>query len=497
MQVIHGFRADDQAWHQNLHTGTNNMPRKKIPKNLKTLFSPTSVAVIGASENPDKLGYHVMKSLTNGGYDGEIIPVNPGSKRIFDLDAVPSIMEFPGDIDLSIIVLPAKLVPAIFEECDKKRVKGIVLITAGFKEIDDPAGGEEQGILAQMANRSGIPVIGPNTFGMINIHKNLNASFTPEFSLVEKGGVSLVSQSGGISHLLAFLAMREGVRFSKIVGLGNRLNVDFADMLPYLNEDPDTQVIMLYIEGLDDPRPLMEAAEAIRGKKPILAYKTGSSRTGNQSSLSHTGSMAGKQEVYEGALRQAGVFCADSTQTLLDLAHALCVCPLPEAPRVAVLTGQAGPGMAASDICELEGLEITPFQPQTQTTINALLPPLALRTNPVDMGPAWYNSDAIQGIVRAVMEDRNVDGILLLMMFASANREAVPSLSRLFLEWNQKKPVITCLISPPGIWDDQVRSLEKAGAIVNLPSPERAAKAMASLWQYRNIRGKGDGNTVR
>jgi acyl-CoA synthetase (NDP forming) len=207
--------------------------------------------------------------------------------------------------------------------------------------------------------------------------------------------------------------------------------------------------------------------------------------------------MAGKQEVYEGALRQAGVFCADSTQTLLDLAHALCVCPLPEAPRVAVLTGQAGPGMAASDICELEGLEITPFQPQTQTTINALLPPLALRTNPVDMGPAWYNSDAIQGIVRAVMEDRNVDGILLLMMFASANREAVPSLSSLFLEWNQKKPVITCLISPPGIWDDQVRSLEKAGAIVNLPSPERAAKVMASLWQYRNIRGKGDGNTVR
>ena len=365
------------------------MTRKRIHENLRKLFNPTSVAVIGASENPDKLGYHVMKSLTKGGFDGKIIPVNPGSKRVFGFDAFPSIMGFPGAIDLSIIVLPAKLVPSIFEECDKKGVKGIVLITAGFKEIDDPSGGEQQSVLAHMANHSGIPVIGPNTFGLINLHKNLNASFTPEFSLSEKGGVTLVSQSGGISHLLSFMAMREGLGFSKIVGLGNRLNVDFADMVPYLMEDPDTRVIMLYLEGLDDPRRLMESVKAYRNEKPILAYKTGSSRTGNQSSLAHTGSMAGKQDIYKGALRQSGIFCADSTQTLLDLAHALSICGLPEGPRIAVLTGQAGPGMAASDVCESEGLKIIPFQSQTQRTINELLPPLALRTNPVDMGPAW------------------------------------------------------------------------------------------------------------
>lgn len=488
-----GSGAEDQAWGRNLRPGNRYMGRKNIDNDLKPLFSPSTVAVIGASGNPSKLGYHVMKSLTAGGYGGKIIPVNPGSKRIFDLDSVPSIMEFQGEIDVGIIVLPAKLVPAIFEECEKKQVRGIVLITAGFKEIDDPAGREQQELLARMANRAGIPVIGPNTFGMINIHRNLNASFTPEFSLLEKGGVSLISQSGGISHLLAFMAMKARIGFSKIIGLGNRLNVDFADMLHFLSEDADTRVIMLYVEGLDDPTPLMKAAETLRGKKPIVAYKTGSSRTGNQSSLSHTGSMAGRQEIYEGALRQAGVFCADSSQTLLDLAHALCVCPLPNAPRVAVLTGQAGPGMAASDICELEGLEIPPFRPQTQTTINALLPPLALRTNPVDMGPAWYDSKAIQGIVKAVMDDPNVDGILLLMMFASANKEAVPRLSNLLLEWNQKKPVVTCLVSPPGVWDDHLRRLEIAGAIVNLPSPERAAKAMASLWQYKDLQSQGNG----
>ncbi|MBK5101923.1 MAG: CoA-binding protein [Desulfobacteraceae bacterium] len=464
------------------------MQRKDIYHNLNFLFNPDTVAVIGASENPGKLGYHVMKSLTQGGFKGHIVPVNPGSKEIMGIPASPSISAFQGPIDLAVIVLPAKLVPQIFEECDQKGVKAIVLITAGFKEIDDPAGGKQQAMLAEMACRAGIPVIGPNTFGIVNLHSDLNASFTPEFSQLEKGGVTLVSQSGGISHLLGFTAMRENVMISKIVGLGNRLNVDFAEILPYLMDDPDTKVIVLYLEGIDEPKRLMEAAEKNRGKKPVVAYKTGSAAQGNQASWSHTGSMAGTQEVYEGALRQSGILCVNSTEELLDLAHALSVCPLPQGPRIAILSAQAGPGMAACDVCEAEGLEVVSFTAETQAAINELLPPLALRTNPVDMGPAWYDSSAICGIVRAVMEDENVDGIMILMMFASANREALPGLSELLVKSKQEKPIITCLVSPPGIWDGQVLDLEKAGNIVNLPTPERAAKAMAYLWQCRNYR---------
>jgi acetyl-CoA synthetase (ADP-forming) len=459
----------------------------RILNNLNALFNPETVAVIGASENPGKLGYHVMKSLTNGGFEGRIVPVNPASREIMGIPSSPSIDKFSGPIDLAIVVVPAGLVPQIFEECERSAVKGIVLITAGFKEIDDPSGAQKQTALAQIARRSGIPVIGPNTFGMINLHRNLNASFTPEFSLAQKGGITFVSQSGGISHLLAFMAMRQQVGLSKIVGLGNRLNVDFAEILPYLIGDPETHVIALYLEGVDRPRNLMEAARANRGKKPIVAYKTGSSETGDKASFSHTGSMAGNQEVYEGALRQAGILCVDSIQSLLDLAQALTVCPLPEGPRIAVLTGQAGPGMAACDVCEAEGLRIPQFGHETQGIINELLPPLAIRTNPVDMGPAWYDSSAIGGIIKAVMEDGNTDGIMLLMMFASANREAVARVSDLLVEWNQRKPVITCLVSPPGIWDGQVGALEKAGAIFNLPTPERAAKVMAGLYRYGNL----------
>jgi acyl-CoA synthetase (NDP forming) len=461
-----------------------------IHENLKILFNPSTVAVIGASQKPDKLGFHVMKSLTQGNFKGRIVPVNPGAEEIMDIPAYASITLFPDVIDAAIIVLPARLVPGIFEECAQKGIKGVVLITAGFKEIDDPAGAQLQSRVAEMAREAGIAVIGPNTFGMVNLQKDLNASFTPEFSLAKKGSVALVSQSGGISHLLAFMAMRQHVGFSKIIGLGNRLNIDFAEILPFLMDDEDTDVIALYVEGLDDPRRLMDAARALLGRKPVLAYKTGGAESGDRASRSHTGSMAGSQEVYEGALRQAGVLCVDHAEDLLDTAHSLSLCSLPRGPRIAVLTGQAGPGMATCDMCEAMGLRVAAFRPETQAVIDELLPPLALRTNPVDMGPAWYDTSAIKGIVGAVMEDENIDGIILLMMFASANREAVSGISDLLVAWNQKKPVVTCLIAPPGVWDEQVLRLEKAGAIVNLPTPERAGKVMSRLWEY-SVRAKG------
>jgi Acyl-CoA synthetase (NDP forming) len=202
------------------------MVDKKL-ENMKRLFRPDSVAVIGASEKFDKLGFHVMKSLKNCGFNGKIIPINPSVTEIMGIKAYPSITEYDGTIDLAIIAVPAKFVSQIFDECHKNNVGGIVLITAGFKEIDDPKGGKEQELLREKADSYGIPVIGPNTFGMINLSYNLNASFTPEFSLTKKGDITLVSQSGGMSHLISFISQRHEIGFSKIIGIGNRLNVDF------------------------------------------------------------------------------------------------------------------------------------------------------------------------------------------------------------------------------------------------------------------------------
>ncbi|MGD8385729.1 MAG: CoA-binding protein [Desulfobacteraceae bacterium] len=455
---------------------------------LNPLFHPKTVAVVGASENPAKLGWHVMTSLTRGGFAGRIVPVNPGAEQVLGCRAVANLEEVEGRVDLVVIVVPAGLVSEVFNACIRKGVGGIVLITAGFKEIDDPEGDRVQAALAEQIAAAGIPVVGPNTFGLVDRHWGLNASFTPEFSLCERGGVALVSQSGGISHLSAFVAMREGLGMSKIVGLGNRLNAGFADMVNYLMDDPDTRAIALYIEGLERPRSLLEATLAHRGKKPIVAYKTGSSSSGNRASVSHTGSMAGRHEIYRGFFRQAGILRVSDTEELLDAARALAGAPLPQGGRVAILTGQAGPGMAACDVCEAQGLEVPPFRPATQEVVERLLPPLALRSNPVDMGPAWYDSEAIAEMMRAVLEDEGIDGVLLLMMFASANRAAVSGLTPFLETWGQKKPVISCLLAPSGIWDDEIHALERSGSLVNFPTPERAARALAALHRAAGLK---------
>jgi len=453
---------------------------------MEAIFSPGSVAVIGASDNPGKLGSHVMKSLIQGGYPGRIYPINPGRNEILGIKAYPSILQVPEAVDLSIIVLPAELVPNIIKECKEKDVKGIVLITAGFKEIEDKKGEILQKEITELANQFGIKVIGPNTFGIINLHLPVNASFTPEFSQVGKGSISFVSQSGGMSHLMGFLSMKSEIGLSKIIGLGNRCNVDFADMVEYLNEDPETKVIAMYLEGIDHPRRLMEVAEGGR-VKPIVAYKVGRAHTSDKASQFHTGSLAGKHEIYEAAFRQAGILTVGSSEELLDVAKALTMCPLPESSNVAVLSGQAGPGMAACDICETEGLSLPPFSPGIQKRIEDLLPPLAIRTNPVDMGPAWYDSEAIKGIVQSVLEDKGIDAIILCIMFASANRASVGILSDLLLKKRWDKPVICCLSAPAGIWDGEIKLLEESG-IPNYPTPERAAKVLVNLFRFKKMR---------
>ena len=460
---------------------------------IDAMFNARSVAVVGATDNEGKLGFHVMKSLIQGRYSGSIFPINPGKREILGLRSYSSLIHVPSMVDLCVISLPSRLVPEIIRNCAEKDVKGIVLITAGFREIEDESGGRLQDEIMYIADEAGIPVIGPNTFGIVNLHARLNASFTPEFSDIRKGGISLLSQSGGMSHLMGFLSMRDDFGFSKIVGLGNRCNIDFADMIPYLMRDSYTRVIALYVEGVNNPRRLFEVAKGFRDKKPIIAYKVGLSAVSDLASKSHTGSLAGRHEIYEGSFKQAGILTVESTLELLDTAKVLSSSPLPEGCTVAVLSGQAGPAMAACDICEKEGLRIIPFSEETQKRIDNLLPPMAIRTNPVDMGPAWYDSQAIRGIVESVLRDTAIDAILLCIMFASANEGSIRALSGLLTQWGRKKPIVCCFSSPPGIWEEEIASLVEKGGITNYATPEEAAKSLSALWKYKRIRENAQG----
>ncbi len=455
-----------------------------MDQSLTRLFSPDSVAVIGASNSFDKLGYHVMKSLV-GNYRGRIFPINPRGEGIWSLDSYPCLEAVPGDVHLAVIAVPAGLVPETLHACGRKGVEGVVLITAGFREIEDPGGSVLEDEIREIAGQYGLPIIGPNTFGFVNLSSSVNASFTSEFSRIEKGGVALVSQSGGICHLCGFLAIEQRVAMSKLMSLGNRCNVDFPELLTYLvEEDSSTKVIALYIEGLDEPRKLLDAAKSLRGRKPIIAYKAGKSEKGDSASRFHTGSLAGNHAIWKGALRQAGILEVATAEELLDTAKTIDSCPLPAGGRVAVLSGQAGPGMIASDALEPHGLRLSHFSEITQQRINDLLPPIAIRTNPVDMGPAWYNPGNIIEILKAVLDDDETDGVIFLAMYASANLRLAEGVVEYMKAVDPfRKPVIACFTAPPGIWDEPIKALDRKKGVAILPTPERAVNAMANLWK--------------
>jgi acyl-CoA synthetase (NDP forming) len=451
---------------------------------LGRLFSPGSVAVIGASNSFDKLGYHVMKSLV-GNYRGEIFPINPKGGKIWGLTSYPSLEAISGDVHLAVIAVPASAVPGTLHACGRKGVSGAVLITAGFREIEDPGGTVLEEELRRIAGQYDLPIIGPNTFGFVNLSSTVNVSFTSEFSRIENGGVALISQSGGICHLCGFLAIEQRVAMSKLMSLGNRCNVDFPELLMHLVEKDDpTRVIALYIEGLDEPRKLLEAAKSLRGKKPIIALKAGKSEKGDSASRFHTGSLAGNHAIWKGALRQAGILEVATAEELLDTAKTVDACPLPGGTRVAVLSGQAGPGMIASDALEPHGLRLSRFSEATQERINDLLPPIAIRTNPVDMGPSWYDPKNIIEILKTVLDDENTDGVIFLAMYASANLKLAEGVVEYMKAVDPfRKPVVACFTAPPGIWDEPIAALDRKKGMAILSTPERAAQAMANMWK--------------
>ncbi len=456
-----------------------------MDEKLKRLFSPGSVAVIGASDSFDKLGYHVMKSLVKGNYRGAIYPVNPKAEKLWGIRTYPSLKDIPGEVDLAVIVVPASAVPERLHECGEKMVKGVVLITAGYKEIEDSQGEELEREIKGIAKQYEIPIIGPNTFGFANITDGVNASFTYEFSLIKKGGVTLISQSGGFCHLCGFLAMEERMGMAKLMSLGNRVNVDFPETLRhFVEEDDATKVIALYIEGLDEPRGLLETARSIGGRKPIIAYKAGRSEKGDSASRFHTGSLAGKYEIWKGALRQARILEVTSAEELIDTAKVLDMCAPMQGNRIAVLSGQAGPGMIAADAAEDAGLRLTGFTAGTQEKINNLLPPVAIRTNPVDMGPAWYSPKAMLDILKVTLEDEGIDGVVFIAMFASANLEVTRTMEELMKDIEPfKKPVVACFTAPAGIWDEEIKKMDGEKGVAIIHTPERAAWAMGNLWK--------------
>jgi acyl-CoA synthetase (NDP forming) len=456
---------------------------------FQALFDPRSVAVIGASGNPLKMGHQCLLSLRDSVFPGPVYPIHPQEKEILGRPVYPNLDRVPGEVDLAILAVPASEAISAVQSCLKRGVRGAVVITAGFREIDSPEGGRLQEEMAAVANRGGMKIIGPNTFGMVNVHAGLNASFTPVFSRLKPGPITVVSQSGGVSHLIAYQAMDEGVGLAKVVGLGNRCNVDFADLLPFLGGDPRTGCIILFIEGLDQPRALLDALKKVVLRKPVAAMKAGKYAVSVQAARSHTGSLAGRYELYEAALSQAGAIVVQEPQELMDVARILTILEASPGRRVAIVSFQAGPGILLTDDAMRNGFHLAQFSGSTQEYLNRLLPPLTIRTNPVDMAFA-RNEEVFEKTLQAILSDENVDALIIFLLhhpFMTPRRIKAALLRQ---KEQSPKPILLCANSPRGLIEEEIRELETNGIPV-YSLPGRAMRALRGLMRFGKIRRRG------
>ncbi|MGP3668317.1 MAG: acetate--CoA ligase family protein [Candidatus Bathyarchaeota archaeon] len=451
-----------------------------ILEEFKKLFYPKSVAVIGASNNPLKMGFQCVKSLVESGFQGKIYPVNPSINKILDLKCYPSILSIPDDVDLAVIVIPASEVLQAFKECALKGVGGAVIITGGFKETGREESLKLQEELKRIADDAGIKVVGPNTFGMVNLYANLNASFTIPFSYLKKGRVAIVGQSGGVCHILAFQLHDEEIGFSKIIGVGNRCNVEFADLLEYLVEDPETEVIALYIEGVEDARKLVKVAKKVAEKKPIIVYKVGVEES-SKAVYSHTGSLAGKSELYSSAFKQAGMIPVGDCVEFVDTIKAFCLQKPPKGRKFAIVSKEAGPSIITIDVCVKGGLTLADFSEKTIRKIEEVVPPYTIRSNPVDLAFVLADYEKHVEVLKLVLSDENVDSMVYINIYNPELKPPVEEISLLAKE--NGKTVVACLIGFKDIQALGKKEFEKYKIPV-YPTPERAAKALINLTKY-------------
>jgi 3-hydroxypropionyl-CoA synthetase (ADP-forming) len=382
---------------------------------LDVFFKASSVALIGASATPGKIGNAILDSLAKYQYQGKVYPVNPSREEIMGLKAWPSLSAIPDPIDLVVVTVALPMVPALIRECSARGVHNMVIISGGGKEL----GGESEELEAAikaLARENDLRVVGPNCIGVFDGETRLDTFFQVHERMVRprKGPIAILTQSGTVGAALLEAAWDIGV--SKFVSYGNRLDVDEADLIAYLADDPSTKVIACYIEGLEDGRKFLSAAREVSAKKPIVVFKAGRSRQGARASMSHTGFFGGTYGVTEGAFQQAGLIVTDSCEELCAIAKALALQPPAPGARVAMISNGAGAMVQAIDLLEKYGLEMAPLAAETIARLKKVYPSYYLAQNPVDVTGSATSADYEIGIV-ALLEDPNVDIVMPWFVF--------------------------------------------------------------------------------
>jgi len=446
---------------------------------LDHFFRPHSVAVVGASRDPEKLGYAVLANLINAGFPGPLYPINPKADEILGHTAYPSVLDVPDPLDLAVIVIPYQFVPPALEQCGQKGIPAVVVISAGFREAGLEGLAREMELI-EIARKYHVRLIGPNCLGVIDTSTPLNATFAA--GMPPKGPIAFMSQSGALGTAVLDIAMAGRLGFSRFASLGNKADVSEIDLLEAWGDDADSRVILIYVEGLPDGQKFMQVARQVSRHKPIVAIKSGVTASGSRAVSSHTGSLAGSEAAYKAAFEQAGVIRAPSMEALFDYARAFAYQPLVKGDRIGIVTNAGGPGILATDALEHAGLEIPRLSPETAEALSADLPGAASVANPVDvLGDAL--ADRYEHAIRLVLDDPKVDGLIVIvtpqaMTEIEQTAHAVGRMAQ-----GATKPVLGCFMGEARIAAG-IDVLWQYG-VPNYPFPERAATALAAMSAYR------------
>lgn len=446
---------------------------------LEKFFEPKSVAVVGASNKPGKVGYELLSNIIKGGFEGGIYPVNPKSDEVLGLKSYPDLSSIGAEVDLVIIIIPAKFVASVMKECVKLGIKSVVIITAGFKEVGAEGAALEKEIL-KIATQGGVRVIGPNCLGVMDTSSKLNASFGGDLPV--QGGIGYLSQSGALLAAILDLANANGIGFSKLISIGNKADVGELDLIKSLGEDDETKVIAGYLESITEGDAFVRQAEKISNSKPILLMKSGGTGAGAAAASSHTGSLAGSETAYECVFERAGIVRCESIKTQFDYAQAFAYQPLPKGTSVAVITNAGGPGIMAADAIEHEGLTFAKLMPETEAKLAEKLPAAANVHNPIDVLGDALAAPYEHALVTA-MADPNVDIILVLltpqaMTDAKGTAEAMVRVSK----DNPEKPIYACFLGAEKVAEGI--EVLRQGKIPQYDSPESAVATIKVVTEY-------------
>lgn len=467
------------------------------PASLDALFKPGSVAVVGASNREGSVGRALFANILFGGYTGVVYPVNMKQRSVLGVKAYETVRDIPDPVELAILIVPAVSVPATLAECGQKGIKGAVVISAGFKELG-PTGAQLEQAVRDRARSWGIRLIGPNCFGIINGSSAVRLNATFGRSMPAFGNIALISQSGAIGVNALEYAIAEDVGLSKFASIGNKADVNECDLLAYLRDDPETDVIMLYLEDLVNPAEFLRIARDTtshaRRPKPILAIKAGRTSEGAKAASSHTGALAGSDAAYDAFFAQARILRVDTINELFAKAAALAYQPAPKGRRVAILTNAGGVGIMATDACVRNGLELARLSDRTRTELRKHLPVTASTQNPVDV-----IGDADEKRYRAALEllvgDENVDGLIPIWTPTLMAESAV--IAGIIADVGQRsdKPILACVQTMMN--SETVRKQLLRDKIPHYQFPENAARAMAAMAEFSEWSHRPQGETKR